>query len=164
MGYFDIAHFGVGEDLCKRLGYKKIYCVGKDLVVSGRTEKTDLPLIVISKDPGTLIGAVRDSCVAGIVFEDNELAKKVVEKAAEMGKTVFLVVGQLMKTTVKERGVRVGRMRKIILASRKMGARVSLVSFADSEHMLLSAMQMSEVSRLLFDDVPGLFGGMFYDS
>ncbi|MHB1829932.1 MAG: hypothetical protein ACYCO0_00915 [Candidatus Micrarchaeaceae archaeon] len=159
MVYFDIARFGAGDGLCKRLGYKKIYCVGKDVVISGRVEKTGVPLIVISKDPGTLIGAVRDGGVVGIVFDENELTKKVVEKAAEMNKVVYLAVGQLMRTTVQERGFRISRMRKIVLAARKMGARVSLISLADSEPMLLSTMQMSEIARLLFKDASELFGG-----
>lgn len=85
--------------------------------------------------------------------------KKVVEKAAEMKKVVFLAVGQLMRIPPKERGFRVSRMRKIILASHKMGARVALVSLADSETMLLSTMQMMEVARLLFKEPSGLFGG-----
>lgn len=159
MIYFDIARFDVSDGICKRLGYKKIYRAGKDVVISGGVEKAPVPLIVVSKDPGVLIGAVRDNNVVGIIFEENELTKKVVEKAAEMKKVVFLAVGQLMRIPPKERGFRVSRMRKIILASHKMGARVALVSLADSETMLLSTMQMMEVARLLFKEPSGLFGG-----
>ena len=160
MAYFDIALFEVNGELSKRLGYRKIYCSGKDFEISKRLGSTGLPQIVINKDPGTLIGAVRNGGVAGIIFEENELSKKVVEKAEETKKTIFIPIRQLMGVPTRTRGSRVNGIRKIISAARRIDARVRLISLADSGNMLLSAAQMAEMANLLFDGrSDALFGG-----
>jgi hypothetical protein len=160
MRYTDIAYFGVRDSLAKRIGYDKIYVVGKDIEIVSRACPTSLPQIVIGNDPGTLIGALKSPDVIGVIFESDELSKNVVEKASELKKTVFVPVGGFTKTVVEERGRRAGRLRKIMNSAHALGARMRIVTMADSESSLLSVNQLKEVGRLIFEngDVDGTIG------
>jgi RNase P/RNase MRP subunit p30 len=158
-----MALFQVDAGLAKRLGYKKIYSSGIDFGFgfSKMADRKFKSLVVVSKDPGVLMGALRDPEVAGIIFQDNELTKKVLEKAAEMKKTVFVPLSQITSCPVQERSYRIHKMRKIILSSHKQRAKVRIISLAESGLQLLSTAQMIEVGRLLLkgNDNVNLFGG-----
>lgn len=159
MDYFDIAAFAVDAGLARRLGYRRIYCSGVDVVVSDRQQGDSAKQIIVSSDPGALIGALRSNRVVGIVFKDNELIKKVVEKASELGKTVYVPVGTLSRGGPRERTARLNRIRKIIISSHKLKARVRIVTMAASGTELVSAGQMVEIGRFLMKD--GLEGDFF---
>ena len=115
MRYSDIAYFEVPSVLAKRLGYKRICAVGKDVFVVPKPQAREIPQIVINRDPGELINGLRDINVIGIIFEGEELTKKVVEKASELKKIIFIPVGQLTQVGIRERGPKIGKLRKIIL-------------------------------------------------
>lgn len=161
MAYSDVVQFGVSKDLVRRLGYKTMCEVGKDMVLVQRPQPgNEIPQIVRNRDPGVLINGLRDINVVGIIFDREELTKKVVEKAGELKKTIFIPVGELTLVNVAERGPKVGRMRKIIFSAHKLGARVQLVTLASSEIELLSTGQLKAVGRFLLKDKEGgnLFG------
>ena len=156
----DIAQFEVPKDLTKRLGYTNVYVSGKDLVVVRAPQSGEIPQIIINNDPGILINGLRNINVIGIIFEGEELTKKVVEKAAELKKTIFIPIAQLTLLGIEERGPKIGRLRKIIFSAHKLGARVRFITLAGSEIELLSTEQMKEIGRLLLKDgdCTGLFG------
>ena len=155
MRYFDIALCEVPEELCRRLGYKKIYCCGKDLFINRRPVKAQGLQIIISKDPGVLMGALKDSSVVGIIFEEDELAKRVVEKAAELKKTIFIPIGGVVGSDAQRRSVKVNKIRKIIFSTHKSKANANLVTLAESKYQLQSAAQMSEIGHLLLGGLDG---------
>jgi hypothetical protein len=149
MRYSDVAQFEVPKDLAKRLGYKTVYVSGKDLLVVHTPQGRDIPQIVANSDPGVLISGLKDANVLGVIFEGEELTKKVVEKASEFKKIIFIPVGRLTRAGIEERGPKIGRLRRIIFSAHKLGARVCFVTLASSEIELLSTEQMKEVGRLL---------------
>lgn len=157
---YDIACFEVPVDLAKRLGYKKIYATGKDIIVVSRPQGGEIPQIVMSRDSGVLVNGLRDIGVIGIIFDGDDLTKKVVEKASELKKTVFVPVGRLTQMNIRERGPKIGRLRKIIFSAHKLGARVRVVTLADSEIALLSTEQIKELGGILIGGGNGasLFG------
>lgn len=157
----DIAQFEVPKDLAKRLGYSNIYVSGKDLMVVKVPQHRDIPQIVMNSDPGILINGLRDINVIGIIFEREELTKKVVEKASEVKKMIFVPIAQLTRANIEERGPKIGRLRKIIFSAHKLGARVRFVTLADSEIELLSTEQMKEIGRLILKD--GNYTGLLGD-
>jgi len=161
MVYFDLASFEVDGKLSRRLGYKKIYAAGKDVWIFERPDNRHVPQIVISKDPGVLFSALRSRDVKGIIFRDNEFAKRVAKKAAESGKTIFVPLAQLLEVSERERSSRAGRMRKIIMYAHKFKAPVRLVSLAEQPYQLLSAAQMAGLADFMFrkSDKQDLFGG-----
>ena len=160
MRYSDIVRFGVRPDLSKRLGYTKVLVIGKDLLLEQRVRADEKPQIIMNRDPGVLINAVKDINVIGIAFEGDELIRRVLEKAAEYRKIVFIPIGQMTIADRKERGPKLGRLRKIAQASRKAGATVRVVTLANSDNELLSRQQLVEVGKLLLDEegTDGLFG------
>jgi len=149
MAFFDIASFEVESGLRARLGYKRIYVNGKDIEVVPRPKAARVPQIVVGDDPGLLINWLRDANVIGVIFKDNQLSKKVIEKAAELRKTIFVPVNQFFGVSPQHRGARMGKARKIILSSHKLSAQVRMVSMASSTSQLLSVSQMEEMAKLL---------------
>lgn len=149
MRYFDIVKFEPDKSLCSRLGYKNVYSVGKDIQVSERPLKYEVPQIVISNDQGILIGALRDGGVVGIIFKDNELNKKIIEKAAELRKTIFIPLTGIVGTGAAERKQNIQKVRKIIFAAHALKANARIISLAESKEYLLSTAQMLEIESLL---------------
>ena len=147
----DIVSFDVDRDLVRRLGIKKVFVVGKDLFVSERPLQNGKPQIIMSNDPGLLVNGVRSPEVLGIIFAGGELTKAVLEKVVEYKKVVFVPVGRLLSVGIAERGPELGRIRKIVLASRKAGAQVRIVTMADSGMVLLSGRQLGAISGLILD-------------
>lgn len=147
----DIVSFDIDKDLARRLGIKKIFVIGKDLLVSERPVPGGKPQIIMSSDPGLLASGVRGPEVLGIVFAGGDLTKAVLEKVVEYKKTVFVPVGRMLTAGAAERGPELGRIRKVVLASRKAGAKVRVVTMARSGIELLSSRQLAAISGLILD-------------
>ena len=163
MRYFDIAMFEVDPKLQTRLGYYKIHAANKDIYVS--TSLPDAtsykPCIVLSSDQETLIRAVREANTIGIIIEGSEPSKKVIGKAKEYGKTVFIPAGKLTASPSGARQPILRGLRKIFFASHAIKAKTALVSMASSRNQLLSSAQMMEIANLISrgQAQAGLFGG-----
>lgn len=147
----DVVSFNVPEELARKLGFGKIFVSGRDLFISEIPVENGKPQIIISRDPSRLIGGVRNPNVIGIIFAGGDLTKTVLEKVVEYKKAVFVPVGRLLSVDVRERGPELGRIRKIVLASRKAGANVRLVTLAGSDIELLSKRQLLAVAGLVLD-------------
>ncbi|MCL4364895.1 MAG: hypothetical protein M1569_03740 [Candidatus Marsarchaeota archaeon] len=149
MRNFDIVRFGPDSGFISRLGYSKVYCAGTDVDIKRRITPSKVPLIIEGRDPGVLITALRDSGVAGIIFEGNNPIRRVVEKAAEMGKTVFMPVGVLINSAPQERGKALSNLRKTAYACTKLGTLSCIISLAESKEQMLSSAQILAVADLI---------------
>ena len=147
----DIVSFDVDRNLTRKLGIKKVFVVGKDLFVSERLVQNGKPQIIMSSDPGQLVSGVRAPEVLGIIFAGGDLTKAVLEKVVEYKKVVFVPIGNLLTVGVAARGPELGRIRKIVLASRKAGATVRIVTMASSGAALLSSRQLGAVCGFILD-------------
>ena len=147
----DIVSFDIDQDLAAQLGIRKVFVVGKDLFVFERPVSNGKPQIIMSDDPGVLISGVRNPEVLGIIFAEGNLTKAVLERVVEYKKIVFVPIGRLLTVEMAERGAELGRIRKIVLASRKAGADVRIITMARSGMEILSGRQLSAVSGLILD-------------
>lgn len=147
----DVVSFDIDKDLARRLGIKKVFVVGKDLFVFERPVQNGKPQIIMSGDPGVLISGVRSPEVLGVIFAGGDLTRVVLEKVVEYKKKVFVPISRLLTVEMDERGAELGRIRKIVLASRKAGAEVRIITMADSGMALLSCRQLGAVSGLILD-------------
>ena len=149
MKNFDIVRFRPDSGLISRLGYGKVYCAGTDVDIRSRITPSRLPLIIESGDPGVLITALRDNEVAGIIFEGNNPIRRVVEKASELRKTVFIPIKVLINSEPQERGKVLGNLRKTAYACTKLGTLSSIISLAESKEQMLSSAQILGVAELI---------------
>ena len=147
----DIVSFDIDRELAVRLGIQTVFVVGKDLFVFERPVQNGKPQIIMSDDPGVLISGVRSPEVLGIIFAGGNLTKAVLERVVEYKKKVFVPVGRLLSVGMAERGAELGRLRKIVLASRKAGAEVRIITMARSGMEILSGRQLGAVSGLILD-------------
>ncbi len=148
MKHFDIALFEPDSGFASRLGYSKVYCIGKDVALGQRPAKSQIPLIVRGSDQGILANALRDGGVIGIIFE-GKADKKVIERVAELGKTVFMPVDKLLNSHLSSRDQALGGLRKTAFACAKLKANASVISLAEDREHMVSAGQMSEIANLI---------------
>jgi len=162
--YFDIARFEPDMQFLSRLGYGRVYCIGKDVELAPRPGGTRIPQIVASADQGALIAALKDSNVIGIIFEGNDPIKKVVEKAKELGKPVFLPINALIGQGQGQsaRGHALGRLRKAAYVCAKLGAQARIISLAETKEQMISAGQMAGIADLILGQEEGrrIFGSL----
>lgn len=151
MEYFDVALFDVDKGLQARLGYSRIYAIGKDIALSASPSQSSVPIIVRSKDQNNLARALKDPGVVAIIFEDSILNKKLIGKAAESRKPILVPVSAMLRMDPRERQSELSRLRKILASAHSLGARCILVTLAESAEYLVSTGQMAEVSHMLMD-------------
>lgn len=148
MKYFDISAFPVNHELSKRLGFSKIYCSGKDILVLPRpSQQQEMPQIVSGSDIGMLVGAARDADVIGIM--PDVLNKKLLEKVAESEKSIFININGLVLAGRRERQQRLQEIRKLIFAAHKLKCSAKIVSLATSNAELLSVGQMQVLAGMI---------------
>ncbi len=167
MNYYDIALFEVEKGLQKRLGYDKIYSIGKDISIQPTPKHSSIPIIIKSGDPGQMIRFLRESEVVGIIFEGNVLSKKTIEKAAEANKTIFVPVSMLLWQDVWGRQAELRKIKQIFAAAHKLKAKAAIATFAENAESLLSKDQMSELAEMIFNTKNSkfkIFGGELYDN
>lgn len=151
MEHFDVALFDVDKGLQTRLGYSRIYTIGKDIALSASPSSSGAPMIVRSKDQNSLSRALKDPGVVAIIFEDSVLNKKFIEKAAESRKPILIPVSAMLHMDPRDRQSELSRLRKILESAHSLGARCVLVTLAERAEYLVSTGQMAEVSHMLMD-------------
>ncbi len=155
MNYFDLVEMkSVDRALTSRLGYKKILNLGTDVIVASDLKfDRNKKVIVKSSDKGVLSRALTERRVIGIIIEDNELVKKILDEAKEDSKIVFLVASELTSEN-RERRLRVWyRARNLFKFAKNIGTKISLVTLAKDKNYLLSANQMMEISKFVGADL-----------
>ncbi len=148
MEYSDIAAMeAVPESTAKVLGYRKIF--GRREIEVNEVPSQHSACVVRSSEPGVLGMALRRSNVIGVMIKDNELIRRTVEEAAEAEKALFLSAHELTCVETRERLRNLYRMRSLLSFAMRTGAEVRLVSLAQEDSCLLSAMQLVELARFL---------------
>lgn len=167
MKYYDITTLDIDKGLQKRLGYAKIYVAGKDIAVQTVPRQNSIPVIVKSKDQNVLLKSLKDNSVCGIILEGNLLNKKVIEKASEIRKTIFIPVSYLLWLGVWERQSELQKIKHILSAAHRLKAKVSIITLAENAESLLSKDQMAEIANMIFNTKNSkfsIFGGDLYDN
>jgi len=134
--FYDIAYFDVDKGLTKLLGYKRIYCIGKDVSLNEEGDYIIADAQVLHKFKLSNIIGVRASKVDKALFQ----------KIKENDKPIIIDISNLLsKDFIREYNTG----RNILRNAIKMGLSVSLASFAKDEEHLLSALQMLEIAKFL---------------
>jgi len=135
--FYDVTYFDVDKGLTKLLGYKKIYCIGKDVTLN-----EDGDYIIADAQ---LLHRFKLSNIIGI--RASKVDKELFQKIKESDKPLIIDVSNLLSSNefIKEYNTAKNILRNAI----KMGLSVSLASFAKDEAHLVSALQMLEIAKFL---------------
>ena len=135
--FYDLTYFDVDKGLAKLLGYKKIYCIGKDVTLN-----EDGDYIIADAH---LLHRFKLSNIIGI--RASKVDKELFQKIKESDKPLIIDVSNLLSSSefIKEYNTAKNILRNAI----KMGLSVSLASFAKDEAHLVSALQMLEIAKFL---------------
>jgi len=135
--FYDIAYFDVDKGLTKLLGYKKIYCIGKDVTLNEDGDYIIADAHVLHRFKLSNIIGVRVSKVDKALFQ----------KIKESDKPIIIDISNLLSSGdfIREYNTAKSILRNAI----KIGLRVSLASFAKDEAHLVSALQMLEIAKFL---------------
>ncbi len=148
MRYADIVRFNADDALFKRLGFSKALVEGTDIAIASKMPGPQIPSIIRSENPGTIISAIRESNVAGAIFAGFELNKNAIEKIADSDKILFIPASEIIDERT-DRNYAAAKARKIAVAAHKLKAKVRIVSLASSKEQLLSRVQLDELSRFI---------------
>ena len=135
--FYDIAYFDVDKGLTKLLGYKRIYCIGKDVTLN-----EDGDYIIADAQ---LLHRFKLSNIIGV--RASKVDKALFQKIKESDKPIIIDTSNLLSggDFIKEYNGAKNILRNAI----KMGLSVSLASFAKDEAHLVSALQMLEIAKFL---------------
>lgn len=167
MKYYDITAIDIDSALQRRLGYSKIYVAGRDVAVQATPKQSSIPMIIRSKDQNVLFKSLKDNSVRGIILEGNFLNKKVIEKASEIRKTIFIPVSYLLWLGVWDRQAELQKIKRILAAAHHLKAKVSIITLAENAGSVLSKDQMTELANMIFNTKNSkfsIFGGDLYDN
>jgi len=154
MQFFDIVALKEEVDLKalgRRLGYKKIFALGKEmeLCADANHPGEGKALIVKSGDEAVLVKALRNNSVIGIILDNNKASGRFIEDLRIHEKLLLIPVGPLV---CPDRGDVIHSLyrAKSVLRSALMGrASVALVTLAKEKECMLSCSQMLEMAKLI---------------
>ena len=148
--YFDVVDSsGVDQALTKRLGYAKVFVVGKDVLVKNAVDSEGKACIVASRNPQTILRASRSRSVVGVVFDDAELLKKNLEELRDGEKLLVIPACYLFADDQRTRQRNLYRVRKLYKNAKRVGVGMAIASMARSKEYLLSAAQMAELAKYI---------------
>ncbi len=148
--YYDLSYLSnIDEGLEKRLGYKKIFVIGKDVHLVNSQKPVEGKTIVKSKDPKNIASALKDNNTIGVLFDDNVLLKKAIEAAGDNDKLVILSLSDVVGKGPLQASRNMGRIRTIISFAKRFNADISIVTLAARKADLTSTMQATAFSELL---------------
>jgi RNase P/RNase MRP subunit p30 len=138
------------DSLASRLGYKKIFRVGKELeVVEDLKSVSSSKKILVNDDFETISKALRQSDVIGMMPKSASISKKTLEAIKNNESVLFLPVAQVTCAEAGLRTQRLVRMRGWVRSALMAKVPFALVSMAESKEGMMSSAQMLDVAEFL---------------
>lgn len=152
MRFFDLV--AVKDDsldaLAGRLGFKRMFCVGKDVEIieslgkSGKAKK-----IVRSDNIEVLAKSLRENDIIGALPCNSSISKKTLELIKSDEKVLFIPLSIAVCCDEASRIQKLARTRSLIRSALMSKVIISLISLAEEKECLLSSAQMIEVANFL---------------
>ncbi|MGB9732859.1 MAG: hypothetical protein ACP5JN_01265 [Candidatus Micrarchaeia archaeon] len=137
--YYDILHFDVDKDIARLLGFKKIYVIGKDVLLNEEGN------YIIADDFS--IHKFRSSSIVGVRI--NKQSNAVFQKIKEEDKIGIIDISPLLQSSNANFLREYKRLKNILLNALHAKLKVSIATFAKDEGGLLSSAQMLEIAKFL---------------
>ncbi|HUB92534.1 MAG TPA: hypothetical protein VL945_01090 [Candidatus Saccharimonadales bacterium] len=148
MAYYDLVNMDAPDrKTASILGFKKIFSK-KELPVVDNLGYTGR-CILASGEAGMLGRGLRRNNVTGIMINDSELIRMAVEEVVDTEKILVLPVHGITCGETRARLRNIYRMRGLMATATRSKAKIALVTMAEDESCMLSALQMVEVAKFI---------------
>ncbi len=152
MPYYDIVYEGCdfSNDFQERLGFSKIFSIGKDIELYDSDKKAgDCDgCIAYGSNASNMIHMARSGAKA-IMMKDFKIEKKLLEIAIENGCILLVPVNSIVSSYGFERSRNLFKASKFLRYVKKKGAKISFISMASSKTGMCSYMQLVELAKML---------------
>lgn len=156
LNFYDIAGEGCTFDdkLAKRLGFKKIAVVNKDIIAAGAGSEgaDDLPdRIAFGKDLGQLLSLIKNGAKA-VVITDSYMDKQLMETISNNDCILCMPMNIITASSGMERTKNIYRMAKLLKLAMRKRIKVGFISLAKTPQYLNSYIQLIELAKLIGAD------------
>ncbi|MCL5429894.1 MAG: hypothetical protein M1504_00265 [Candidatus Marsarchaeota archaeon] len=157
MDFYDIVSetCAFDESLAKRLGFKKIAVINKDITAFGHgkqnTGKRNANTIAFGKDEQEIANLVRGGANA-VAMTGFHIDKKLMELIRDRNCVLCLPMTAITASYGIERSRNIYRIRKLFSYARSNGIEVSFASMAKTKRYLNSYVQLIELAKLVGAD------------
>jgi hypothetical protein len=146
MNYFDISY--ISDDLSKlasRLGYKKIFTIGKEIHLVEKESEVKENSIIRGVDAAKLL---KYGKVIGVIAD--KVDEATIQKIKSQEKILIIDASAIIRSTDESQMLQnIRRTRKIISYAMRVKVNLAMASFARDINGLTSAEQMIEVAKFL---------------
>lgn len=139
------------ESFAKRLGFKKIFTLNKEVRSVGHGNENDRNLersIAFGKEKNQLLALVKHGAKA-VAITDFYIDKKLMDTIKDNGCVLCIPLSIITSSYGVERSRNIARAKRLCGHARKMGIDIAFVSMAKSQLYMNSYMQIIELAKLL---------------
>ncbi len=156
MDYYDIVmdSCSIDEKLSQRLGYKKIFSMGKDIKLANLNDpkvRGASAGIIMGEDKNKLLTFARGD-VKAVIVTDFRIDKKLMAHMAENDIVLCIPVSAITFNYGLSRSRAIYMLNTLFTYARKSDIEVSFITQASSEMYLASEMQLIELAMLVGAD------------
>jgi len=139
------------QEMAQRLGYKRIFSLGKDVDIVENLKRSDSARkkIVKSDDFEVVSKLLRQNEVIGMLPGGASVSKKTLEIVKNEGKLLFVPLADMVRAEDASRTHALVKARNLIRSALMSKVNICVVSMADDATLLMSNMQMTEVACFL---------------
>lgn len=152
MPYYDIVSEGCdfSADLQRRLGFSKIFSIGRDITLYDADKKAGNceGCIAYGSNASNMIHMARSGAKA-IMIKDFKIEKKLLEIAIDNGCTLLVPFNTIISAYGFERSRNLFKASRFLSYARKNDAKISFISMASSKIWMCSYMQLVELAKMI---------------
>lgn len=150
MQYIDIVQNKLDNSLAERLGFKRLFTIGENVVISDNPNaQKNKKVILLTSNDGLMLRNISQSNVIGAIITNNKMQKSILEKLVVNEKRVFIITKEITNTDQHNRIRKLHETRKIVSLALNYKAKVSLISLAESKEQIMSVAQMMELGKFI---------------
>lgn len=153
MRCFDlVAMDALEQETAQRLGYKRVFCVGKDVEIVEslkRVSESGRKKIVRSDDFEVIAKSLRQNDFIGMLPSSASVSKKALEILKNEEKLLFVPLYAVVSSGETSRTQALVKVRNLVRSALMAKVRVCVVSMAEDRTCVMSNMQMIEVANFL---------------
>ena len=136
------------EGLAHRLGYKKIFVVGKDVqIIQDLRNESKSKKIVSSESSEVLTKALKSNEVIGVLPKGEAVSRKTLDMIKVYEKVLLLPFAPITCANPESRIHKLAKMRSVVKNALRARVPICIVSLAENKEGLMSTAQMVEVAN-----------------
>lgn len=148
MQFFDLVAMRCDslEGLAGRLGYKKIFCAGRDLDIVENLSASPRRKILRSDDFETITKALKQNDVIGVMPEGASVSNKTFDAIKNSEKILFIAFSPVTRAETGSRIQKLAKVRSLVRNTLRSKTPFAIITLAEDGSEIMSGAQMLEVA------------------